>query len=121
MDAFAALADPHRRWLLCRLAVGPTRVVDLAAALPISRPAVSKHLRLLGLAGLVTAEPSGRETRYALNVTALRPVQEFLAELLPQPPVGEHILDALELEVRRTVRERSTATTATAATTKETA
>jgi len=121
MDVFAALADPTRRWLLGRLAAGPTRVVDLAADLPISRPAVSKHLRLLGSAGLVTAEPSGREIRYALNPAALRPVQGFLTALLPHPPVGEHILDALELEVRRTVRERSNTTPAIPAPTKETA
>ena len=51
MDVFAALADPVRRSLLGRLAGGPARVVDLAAGLPISRPAVSRHLRLLPEAG----------------------------------------------------------------------
>lgn len=111
MDAFAALADPTRRWLLTRLAAGPTRVVDLAGELPISRPAVSKHLRLLGTAGLVTAQPTGRETRYALNRTALAPVHEWLDALTPEPRISEHALDALDLEVRRTVRERSTSPT----------
>ena len=53
MDVFGALADPVRRSLLDELAAGPSRVVDLAARRPISRPAVSKHLRLLAEAGLV--------------------------------------------------------------------
>lgn len=119
MDAFAAMADPTRRWMLRRLAAGPTRVVDLADALPISRPAVSKHLRLLGTAGLVTAHPAGRETRYTLNRTALAPVHEWLDGLTPEPPVSARALDALDLEVRRTVRERSSTTTTK--TTKETA
>ena len=47
MDVFGALADPVRRSLLAELAGEPRRVVDLAASRPISRPAVSKHLRLL--------------------------------------------------------------------------
>lgn len=106
MDVFAALADPTRRRLLQRMAAGPTRVVDLAAELPISRPAVSKHLRLLGQAGLVTAEPSGRETRYALEPAALEPVIAFIQGLRSRPPMPESVLDGLHLEVRRTVRER---------------
>ena len=71
MDVFAALADPVRRSLLEEVAAGPVRVVDLAATRPISRPAVSKHLRLLAEAGLVTATDRGRERHYALG--ALRP------------------------------------------------
>ena len=57
MDAFAALADPVRRDLLVAAGRGrPARVVDLAGGHPISRPAISRHLRLLDEAGLVTAE-----------------------------------------------------------------
>ena len=106
MDVFAALADPVRRHLLRRVADKPARVVDLAAELPISRPAVSKHLRLLAEAGLVSATPSGRETRYALVRAGLDPLHAYLAELATQPPISAHVLDALDLEVRRTVRER---------------
>ena len=47
MDVFAALGDPVRRSLLREIAAGPRRVTDLAASRTISRPAVSKHLRLL--------------------------------------------------------------------------
>ncbi|MCW3157749.1 ArsR/SmtB family transcription factor [Micropruina sonneratiae] len=121
MDVFAALADPTRRVLLRRLAGGPRRVVDLAAEVPISRPGVSKHLRLLGEAGLVTPLPSGRETHYCLNPEALAPVEAFVAALRPHPPVAERALDALELEVRRTVRERSSERSDTHHSTEETA
>ena len=74
MDPFAALADPVRRDLLRRLAHSPARVVDLAALHPISRPAVSKHLRVLVDAGLVRAETHGRERHYALLADGLQPV-----------------------------------------------
>ena len=106
MDVFAALSDPVRRRVLARLAAAPTRVVDLAADLPISRPAVSKHLRLLGEAGLVRGLPSGRETRYVATLAGLAPLRAYLDELAPRPPIPEHALDALALEVRRTGRER---------------
>lgn len=108
MDAFAALADPVRRALLVRLATGPTRVVDLAADHRVSRPAISKHLRLLTEAGLVAAEDRGRERHYRLDRSGLAPVQDLLGTLASPPPVTERDLDALELEVRRTGRERRT-------------
>ena len=107
MDAFAALADPVRRDLLRRLALGPARVVDLAAEHPISRPAVGKHLRLLSDAGLVTADDHGRERHYRAAPTGLGPVRALLDELAaPTPPISERMLDGLDLEVRRTGRER---------------
>ncbi|HET9420183.1 MAG TPA: metalloregulator ArsR/SmtB family transcription factor [Nocardioides sp.] len=107
MDAFAALADPVRRDLLRRLARGPARVVDLAAEQPISRPAVSKHLRLLSDAGLVTADEQGRERHYRAATAGLAPVRALLDELTASaPPISERMLDGLELEVRRTGRER---------------
>lgn len=107
MDAFEALADPVRRAILRRLARGPARVVDLAADHDISRPAVSKHLRLLGGAGLVTAEPRGRERHYRLTPEGLGPVQQLLDELgSARVRFPESVLDGLDLEVRRTGRER---------------
>ena len=108
VDPFAALADPVRRALLRALAAGPARVVDLAEDHPISRPAVSKHLRLLTEAGLATVEDRGRERHYALDPSGLAPVARLLDELHPAPPFAEPVLDGLELEVRRTVRERTT-------------
>lgn len=107
VDPFAALADPVRRQLLRALRAGPTRVVDLAAAHPISRPAVSKHLRLLVEAGLACVEDRGRERHYAIDSSGLAPVAELLDELRPAPPFADAAFDALALEVRRTVRGRS--------------
>ena len=57
--AFAALADPTRRAVFERLADGPKAVGDLAQGLPVSRPAVSQHLKVLKEAGLVTDRPEG--------------------------------------------------------------
>lgn len=114
VDPFAALADPVRRALLRALAGGPARVGDLAACHPISRPAVSKHLRLLTEAGLASVEDRGRERHYALDPAGLAPVAALLEELLeqrrPRPPVPGAAFDGLDLEVRRTVRERSATT-----------
>jgi DNA-binding transcriptional ArsR family regulator len=110
MDAFAALGDPVRRDLVYRLSRGPARVVDLAAEQAISRPAVSRHLRLLGEAGLVAAEDRGRERHYRLERRGLTPVTAWLAGLDPAPRFDESTLDGLDLEVRRTVLERSTRT-----------
>jgi DNA-binding transcriptional ArsR family regulator len=108
MDVFGAIADPVRRSLLVELADEPQRVVDLAAGRPISRPAVSKHLRLLLEAGVVTVADRGRERYYALDRAALAPVASYVAGLagLAGRPVSEQALDALETEVRRTGRER---------------
>lgn len=62
-----ALADPTRRRLVERVASGPVRATDLSRGLPISRPAVAKHLRVLRGAGIVTAVPQGREVLYHLS------------------------------------------------------
>ena len=106
MDPFPALADPVRRSILRTLTAGPARVADLAAEHPISRPAVSRHLRVLVEGGLVTAETRGRERHYALTPSGLEPVTALVAELQPQPRLPESALDALDLEVRRTVRDQ---------------
>ncbi|HSP95984.1 MAG TPA: metalloregulator ArsR/SmtB family transcription factor [Candidatus Dormibacteraeota bacterium] len=61
-----ALADPTRRRLIERLGGKSQRASDLGRGLPMSRPAVSRHLRVLREAGLVASEPDGREMRYRL-------------------------------------------------------
>ncbi|WP_229052620.1 metalloregulator ArsR/SmtB family transcription factor [Aeromicrobium sp. Leaf350] len=106
MDVFSAIADPLRRELLTRLAAGPARVVDLAAEHPVSRPAVSRHLRMLTEAGLVVADDVGRERHYRLLPEPLVEVRAFAASLERRPPIPESALDALDTEVRRTSRER---------------
>ncbi len=112
MDVFAALGDPARRSLLREIAAGPRRVTDLAASRPISRPAVSKHLRLLTEAGLVRGFDRGRERHYALDPAGLAPVSRLLEELLlAASPISSQSLDALSTEVRRTSRARRTSQT----------
>jgi DNA-binding transcriptional ArsR family regulator len=66
-DAFMAIADPHRRHLLEELRRGPKTVNELAAGLPVSRPAVSQHLKVLLDAGLVNARPQGTRRVYAVS------------------------------------------------------
>lgn len=69
---FAALADPTRRHLVATLAAQPgATATGLAAGLPISRQAVSKHLQLLSRAGLVSSSRSGREARFELQPARL--------------------------------------------------
>lgn len=66
-DAFAAIADPNRRWILEELRRGPKTVNELAAGLPVSRPAVSQHLKALLEADLVGVKAEGTRRVYALN------------------------------------------------------
>ncbi|MFX4273920.1 ArsR/SmtB family transcription factor [Propionibacteriaceae bacterium Y1685] len=106
MDVFTALSDPVRRALLVRLAEESCRVVDLAADHEISRPAISRHLRVLSEAGLVAADDHGRERHYRLIRTPLRQVADLLTALAPRPPITAGDLDALATEVHRTSRDR---------------
>jgi DNA-binding transcriptional ArsR family regulator len=74
-DPLLALGDPTRRAIFERLADRPSAVVDLARGLPVSRPAVSQHLKVLKGAGLVTDEPAGTRRIYRVDpdgVAALR-------------------------------------------------
>jgi DNA-binding transcriptional ArsR family regulator len=66
-DAFMAIADPNRRYLLEELRRGPKTVNELAAGLPVSRPAVSQHLKVLLEAGLVNAKPEGTRRVYTVS------------------------------------------------------
>lgn len=68
-DAFDAIADPRRRHLLEEIRRGPKTVTELADGLPISRPAVSQHLKVLLDAGLVTARAEGTRRIYAIEQT----------------------------------------------------
>jgi DNA-binding transcriptional ArsR family regulator len=76
--AFDALGDPMRRRLLELLHAGPRPVGELAAELPIGRPAVSKHLRVLEGAGLVRHRSEGTRNLYALAPEGLTGVQQWL-------------------------------------------
>jgi DNA-binding transcriptional ArsR family regulator len=80
-DPFEALGDPMRRKILTLLAQGEKSVQQIADVLPVSRPAVSRHLRLLREAGLVAEHPSGTRRIYALREQGLRAVQEYLEQV----------------------------------------
>jgi DNA-binding transcriptional ArsR family regulator len=112
MNVFTVVADPARREVITALAGSDLSAGEIAALFPISRPAVSRHLRMLREAGLVRDELVGRRRVYSLDVAGLAPVTAWLATL-PSPDAGSGPwpgrLDALETEVRRTRRERRTA------------
>ncbi|WP_152191455.1 ArsR/SmtB family transcription factor [Georgenia satyanarayanai] len=111
MTVFEALADETRRRLLVRLAGGALSAGDLAATEAASRPAISRHLKVLRQAGLLEVRQHGRHRIYTLRPAGLSPVRELLDRLdtgdrpAVAPPVSEGRLAALDLEVRRTVRE----------------
>jgi DNA-binding transcriptional ArsR family regulator len=75
---FAALADPTRRTLFERIADRPQSVGSLAAGLPVSRPAVSQHLKVLKDAGLVTDEARGTARIYRVDPAGLGAVRRWL-------------------------------------------
>jgi DNA-binding transcriptional ArsR family regulator len=75
--AIEALADPTRRSVFERLRQGPRSVSELATGLPVTRPAVSQHLRVLEGAGLVTAERDGTRRLYRVEPAALAAVRAY--------------------------------------------
>ena len=77
-DPFEALGDPNRRWILRLLSDGDKPVQEIAAAMPISRPAVSRHLRLLKDAGMVAEQAQGTRRIYHLEEEGMRAVQTYL-------------------------------------------
>jgi DNA-binding transcriptional ArsR family regulator len=77
-NAFAALADPTRRDIFERLARRALSVGELAAQLPVSRPAVSQHLRVLKDAGLVDVRSEGTRNVYAVDPRGVEAVRAYL-------------------------------------------
>jgi DNA-binding transcriptional ArsR family regulator len=104
VDVFECLADATRRRLLAVLAQREHTAGELAAREPISRPAVSRHLRVMLDSGLIGVAADGRRRRYHLQAETLAVVEEYLATLR-RPPLPESALEALDLEVRRASRD----------------
>ena len=77
-DAIGALADPTRRAVLEELRHGGAPVGELAARLPVTRPAVSQHLKVLKSAGLVTERRAGTRRIYSVNRDGLAEVRAYL-------------------------------------------
>lgn len=84
-DAFSAIADPNRRHLLEELRRGPKTVGELAQGLPVSRPAVSQHLKVLLDAGLVRAQPSGTRRVYTVSEGGFLKVNIWLDQFWQAP------------------------------------
>ena len=80
-EAFEALGDPNRRAIIELLRTGDRSVQELADALPISRPAVSRHLRLLKAAGLVTDRAEGTRRLYRLHDEGIEAVRDYLEQV----------------------------------------
>jgi DNA-binding transcriptional ArsR family regulator len=78
-DTFSALADPTRRAILARLAQGQASVNDLVAPFDISQPAISRHLKVLERAGLISRRAQGTKRLCALAPGALAQIDQWLA------------------------------------------
>ncbi len=93
---FDALASPYRREVLRRLAAADRTTSDLAAGLGLSAPAVSRHLSVLEVAGLVTSRRDGQRVLYALvRDTVVDALSGFAAELAPDAGPGRRQRDAI--------------------------
>jgi DNA-binding transcriptional ArsR family regulator len=77
-DGWTALGDPTRRAIFARLAEHPRAVGELASELPVSRPAVSQHLKVLKEAGLVVDRPAGNRRIYRLDPTGVEALRAQL-------------------------------------------
>jgi DNA-binding transcriptional ArsR family regulator len=75
---FAALGDPTRREVFERVAGRPQSVTELAGSLPVSRPAVSQHLKVLKQAGLVSDVAAGNRRIYRMNPSGLQDLRAYL-------------------------------------------
>ena len=84
LDGFAALADPTRRAIFERLVGGPRPVGELARGLPVSRPAVSQHLKVLKDAGLVVDRRVGNRSIYQVNPDGLGALRAYLDQFWKQ-------------------------------------
>jgi DNA-binding transcriptional ArsR family regulator len=78
IEAFGALGEPTRRAIFERLAQGPAAVGQLAAGLPVTRPAVSQHLKVLKEAGLVSETPEGTRRIYRLDPRGIGAMRDWL-------------------------------------------
>ena len=118
MLVLAALADPVRREIVELLAAGEAGAGEIAERFPVTRPAVSRHLRVLREAGLVTSEVRAQRRVYRLERAPLAELDAWLERFRPlpgragspaslAPPGLVNALDALDTEIRRGRRRRT--------------
>lgn len=98
MDAFTAVADPTRRRILDELRRGDHTVTDLVTALRVNQPTVSKHLRVLREAHMVSSTVDAQRRRYRIDPEGLRAVDDWLGAFRRLWPER---LDALEAHLDR--------------------
>jgi DNA-binding transcriptional ArsR family regulator len=97
--ALTALADPTRRAVFERLRAGPVSVTDIAADLPVSRPAVSQHLKVLKDAGLVRDEADGTRRLYEVDPRGIEELRDWLETF------WDDALEAFKAEVERSAKK----------------
>lgn len=107
MDTLAALGDPTRRRILELLVDGEIAAGELSDQFRVSRPAVSRHLRVLREAGLVSSRVDGQRRLYAINA---RPLAELDSWLQQYRQLWAQRLDALDTEIKRSPRIDRSAT-----------
>ena len=94
-NALAALADPTRRSVMESLRTGPRAVGEIARGMPVSRPAVSQHLKVLKEAGLVTDRAEGTRRVYYIDPKGLAALRTWLDQF------WDHALDAFQVEAEK--------------------
>jgi len=99
-NALTALADPTRRRVFERLKSGPQSVGAIARRMPVSRPAVSQHLKVLKEAGLVAHRPEGTRRVYYIDPNGLGALRQWLDQFWDQA------LTAFQAEVERDMSSR---------------
>lgn len=105
--AFSALADPTRRAILARLALGEATVMELARPFDMSQPAVSRHIRVLSDAGLITQRVDGTRRPCKLAPEALSEIDRWLAMLREALARNYDRLDALLTEMTNSSEEKN--------------
>ena len=93
-DPFGALGDPNRRAIVALLGDRERSVQEIADELPISRPAVSRHLRVLKRAGLVTERPRGTRRIYQLDDLGIEAVRAYLESVWGEAATRFHLVAA---------------------------
>jgi len=88
VDAIGALGDPTRRAIFECLARQPMAVGQLSAELPVTRPAVSQHLKVMKQAGLVTDQAAGTRRIYQINSEGVRAIHAYLDQMWSQALAG---------------------------------
>lgn len=100
-EAFSALGDPTRKQVFERLRRGPQTVGALAEGLPVSRPAISQHLKVLKAAGLVADQPAGTRRLYRIDGRGLAGLRDYLQALCVESEAAHAAEIARQLEERR--------------------